>query len=75
MMAGIYKHYKGDYYQVLGMAAHTETQERMVVYISLDAGRPGPRMRVRPFEMFVETVEWPDGAVRRRFIYIGDEVI
>ena len=35
MEAGIYKHYKGGYYQVLGVAAHSETDEMMVVYVSL----------------------------------------
>jgi len=48
MMTGIYKHYKGGYYQILGVAAHSETGEEMVVYVSLDATQPGPRMRVRP---------------------------
>jgi hypothetical protein len=31
MQAGIYKHYKGGYYQVLGLGAHSETDEKMVV--------------------------------------------
>jgi len=52
MHAGLYRHYKGGYYQVLGIAEHTETDERVVVYVSLDASLPGPRMRVRPVEEF-----------------------
>lgn len=48
MQAGLYRHYKGGFYQVLGIAAHSETEEEFVVYISLDPKLPGPRMRVRP---------------------------
>lgn len=48
MRTGLYKHYKGGMYQVLGVAQHSNTNELMVVYISLDASLPGPRIRVRP---------------------------
>jgi len=48
MQAGLYKHYKGGYYQVLGIAEHSETKEQVVVYISLDPTKEGPRMRIRP---------------------------
>jgi len=81
MQTGIYRHYKGGYYQVLGVAEHTETNERMVVYVSL-AGihMPGPRLRVRPLEgpegwntrvvyaKGVSTVNAP------RFVYVGYEL-
>ena len=50
MEAGIYKHYKGGFYQVLGVGQHTETKELVVVYLSLDAAQPGPRLRVRPLD-------------------------
>lgn len=71
MQAGIYRHYKGGYYQVLGVAQHTETDEVMVVYVSLDATQPGPRMRVRPLtgpEGFSTRV----GFQGERFVYVGD---
>lgn len=50
---GIYKHYKGNLYQVLGVARHSETEEQLVVYQTLygDYG-----LWVRPAEMFNETV-------------------
>jgi hypothetical protein len=87
MEAGIYKHYKGGYYQVLGVAAHSETGEEMIVYISLDPSLPGSRMRVRPrtgvagFETPVSIrtklldnipVERMD--LKPRFQYIGDSL-
>jgi hypothetical protein len=75
MNTGIWRHYKGDYYQVLGIAQHTETEEMMVVYISLDATRPGPRMRVRPLEMFTGVVVNPlNDHWELRFTYVGDEI-
>lgn len=51
---GIYVHYKGAHYEVLGVAHHSETEEPLVVYRALygDYG-----LWVRPLEMFCETVE------------------
>ncbi|QOR40152.1 DUF1653 domain-containing protein [Billgrantia diversa] len=51
---GIYSHYKGNRYEVLGVAHHSETEELLVVYRALygDYG-----LWVRPLEMFTETVE------------------
>lgn len=37
---GIYKHYKGDLYEVLGIATHSETKERFVIYRPLEAAMP-----------------------------------
>ena len=51
---GIYKHFKGGLYQVLGTARHSETQEEMVVYQAL-YGEHG--LWVRPASMWSETVE------------------
>jgi len=51
---GIYKHYKGNIYEVLSTAQHSETEEWMVVYKAL-YGEKG--MWVRPYEMFLEKVE------------------
>ena len=72
IMAGVYRHYKGGYYQVLGVGEHTETHERVVVYVALDAAMPGPRIRVRP-------LDGPEGFTTpacgaARFSYIGPEV-
>lgn len=51
---GIYRHYKGAHYQVIGLARHSETGESLVVYRAL-YGEFG--LWVRPVTMFTETVE------------------
>jgi hypothetical protein len=59
---GRYAHYKGNEYEVLGVASHSETEEKLVVYRAL-YGEMG--LWVRPEAMFTETVETPDGPVPR----------
>jgi hypothetical protein len=51
---GLYRHYKGNLYEVMMTVRHSESEEWMVVYRALygDAG-----MWVRPYDMFVEKVE------------------
>ncbi len=51
---GIYRHYKGKEYEVVGIARHSETLEELVVYKKLydDFG-----LWVRPLSMFLEDVE------------------
>ena len=65
---GRYRHYKGKDYEVLGVARHSETGERLVVYRCLygDFG-----LWVRPLAMFVETVE-VDGRRVPRFARLSD---
>lgn len=58
---------------MLGQAEHSETKEKVVVYVSMDV-RPGERLRVRPTTMWEDTVEWPDGNNGPRFKYLGDEI-
>ena len=73
--AGIWRHYKGGLYQVLGVGAHSETEEKMVVYVALTgADLPGPRLRVRPLSLWLDIVLWPDGSHRSRFEYVGIEL-
>ena len=64
---GRYRHFKGNEYEVIGLARHSETQEEMVVYRALygDFG-----LWVRPARMWNETFE-RDGKTFRRFTYIG----
>ena len=66
---GKYRHFKGNEYEVVGIAYHSETMEELVVYRAL-YGEGG--LWVRPAAMWNETVE-RDGAVYRRFTYIGEE--
>lgn len=63
---GKYKHYKGKYYEVIGVARHSETLEELVVYY--DDKRD---LWVRPFGMFTEDVVI-NGKQMPRFEYIGD---
>ena len=65
---GRYRHFKGNEYQVLYLAKHSETQEIMVVYQAL-YGEKG--IWVRPASMWNETVK-RNGSVQKRFTYIGD---
>lgn len=59
---GLYRHYKGQHYRVIGVARHSETQEDVVVYQAL-YGEMG--LWVRPVQMFSETVESGAGKVAR----------
>jgi len=61
---GRYRHYKGNEYEVIGMARHSETRELMVVYRPL-YGEVG--LWVRPAAMFVENVVI-DGNALPRFV-------
>jgi hypothetical protein len=54
MQPGLYRHYKGKDYVVLGVARHSETEEELVVYRP-DYGDRG--LWVRPLRMFNEEVE------------------
>jgi len=60
---GIYQHYKGPLYQVLGVAKHSETEEEHVVYRAL-YGEEG--LWIRPLSMFTEQIE-KDGQTIPRF--------
>ncbi len=74
LRCGVYEHYKGKKYLVLGVAGHTETGELMAVYVplyELPEG-DGVQMSVRPLEMFTEHVEV--GSERKpRFRFTGEE--
>lgn len=65
---GRYRHFKGNEYEVLEIATHSETLEKMVVYRALygDGG-----VWVRPASMWNETVT-RDGQAFKRFRYIGE---
>lgn len=65
---GKYRHFKGNMYEVIGVAKHSESLEEMVVYRALYGSGD---LWVRPVSMWNETVE-RDGKTFKRFEYIGD---
>ena len=65
---GRYRHFKGNEYELLCTARHSETLEEMVVYRAL-YGEGG--VWVRPAAMWNETVE-RDGQTLCRFTYLGE---
>ncbi len=69
ILLGVYRHYKGNHYQVLYLAKHSETLEDMVVYQAL-YGEHG--IWVRPASMWNETVDY-QGKQVKRFTYIETE--
>jgi hypothetical protein len=69
LRAGIYKHYKGALYEVIGTARHSETLEELVVYKALYQ-LEGENLWVRPLQMFSEEI-MVDGKKIPRFTYQG----
>jgi len=65
MKLGLYKHYKGNLYDVIGIARHSETLEELVVYKATYQPE-GDNLWVRPKAMFEETV-LVDGVEVKRF--------
>ena len=65
---GKYRHFKGNYYEVIGTAFHSETMEPMVVYRAL-YGQQG--LWVRPAAMWNEIVDKPEYH-GPRFLYMEE---
>ena len=65
---GLYQHYKGARYEVIGVVRHSESLEEMVLYRAL-YGESG--LWVRPRAMFESTVEL-NGATVTRFARLAD---
>ncbi len=59
--AGLYRHYKGNIYEVLTVARHSETLEEMVIYRSVTDGK----CWARPLSMWNEHVKTGNGIVLR----------
>ena len=66
---GRYRHYKGNEYNVLAVAKHSETLEDYVVYEALYKNEVS-KIWIRPLKMFVEKIE-KDGKLIDRFEFIG----
>jgi hypothetical protein len=66
MKLGLYRHYKGGEYDVIGLARHSETHEPLVVYRPL-YNQSG--LWVRPYAMFFEQVE-QEGRLQPRFALV-----
>lgn len=63
---GIYRHFKGNMYEVVGMALHSETVEEMVIYKALYGEG---KTWVRPLSMWDEEVEF-EGKKAKRFTFV-----
>jgi len=69
MKKGIYKHYKGNEYELLCIANHSETLEMMVVYKALYGDG---EVWVRPLSMWNEYVD-VNGKKMPRFEFVREE--
>ena len=68
ILPGRYRHYKGNYYEVIEVARHSETEEEMVVYRKLYGDHS---LWVRPLGMFLENVV-VDGYEVPRFEWVEE---
>lgn len=67
---GRYKHYKGQYYEVIDIVQHSEDESFLVLYRPLYGEG---KLWVRPYEMFVETVI-KNGKEHERFSLVSDTI-
>ena len=69
LATGRYRHYKGNEYEVIGVAKHSEDETELVIYRPLYGERG---LWVRPLAMFIETVQ-VSGLSVPRFEYIANQ--
>lgn len=68
----IYKHFKGNLYKILAVAVHTESEERLVVYQSVENPE---RVFARPLEMFMSDIDrfrYPLIRAKYRFTLVSE---
>jgi len=63
---GLYEHYKGNVYRVIGVGRHTESDDYYVVYSPVKKHEAVPEIWLRPYAMFTEMVT-KDGKTFPRF--------
>ncbi len=71
----IYRHFKGSFYQIVAVAIHTETKEKMVIYRAL---KNSAHVFARPLSMFMSEVDknkYPDVDIQYRFTKIEDDEV
>lgn len=64
---GRYLHFKGTEYEVLGISTHSETGEKLVIYMSVDGK---DTLWARPYDMFTDIVEY-NGSMVNRFTLLS----
>lgn len=69
IQTGIYQHFKGGRYRVIGTAQHAETGELLVIYEPLY--HCPMKYWARPLARFMEQVVHPDGSSVNRFEFIS----
>ena len=69
---GIYRHYKGNLYELTGIARHSETEELFAVYKALYQ-QDGENLWIRPLSMFSEMV-LVNGIQEPRFRFEGKKI-
>lgn len=62
---GVYRHFKGGLYQVIGLVRHSETDDWLVLYYPLYGDAGEDNLWVRPLTMFFEMVDAADGQMPR----------
>lgn len=69
LKCGVYRHYKGKYYLLIGIARHSETEELHCVYVPLYTilGRGG--LSIRPLSMWNDVMNTPEG-FKKRFEFV-----
>ena len=79
MQTGLYKHYKGNLYEVVGVVCHSETSEKLILYrapyycpdLEEDFGKHP--FFVRPYGMFFEEIEY-EGKKIKRFEFLRESL-